>query len=118
MLAMIGVTDLTPNIEDNSYAIESEDEFIEWEDGNHVKHRAYIRNRVKGTFNIICSERLGMNSAEFLSLVKQNMENNILMITCWINNKAEYMTLNAYVKITTKKHTDTTDVFAVELEER
>ena len=118
MLAMIGATDLTKKIEDNSYAIESEDEFIEWKDGNSKKHRVYVKSRAKGTFNIICDKRLGMSSSEFLSLVKENTENNAVMITCWINNKAEYRTLSAYTKITVKKHTDTTDIFSIELEER
>lgn len=118
MLVLVGSTDLTNKIEDNSYAVEGEDVFIEWEDGNNQKHRVYVRNRVKGAFNVICDSRLGMNSAEFLNLIRENTENNVLLITCWVNNKAEYRTLSAYVKITTKKHTDTTDIFQVELEER
>lgn len=118
MLVLIGSTDLTKKIEDNSYDVEVEDSFIEWEDGNKRKHRVYVKSRAKGTFNVICDARLGMNSTEFFDLIRENTENNILMITCWINNKAEYRTLNAYAKITTKKHTDTTDIFQVELEER
>ena len=118
MLVLIGAADLTGKIENDTYAVEAEDSFIEWEDGNKRKHRVYIRNKVKGSFNVICDARLGMNSEDFFSLLEENSENHILMLTCWINNKAEYRTVNAYVNIKTKKHTDTTDIFTVELEER
>lgn len=118
MLVMIGSTDLTDNIEDGSYEVESEDVFIEWEDGNNKKHRIYVRERVKGKFNIICNKRLGMDSSSFLELIKENTENNVLLVTCWVNNKAEHQSISTYVKIITKKHTDTTDIFQLELEER
>ena len=118
MLVMIGSTDLTERIEEDSFEVDAEDIFIEWEDGNNKRHRIYVRDRIKGKFNVICNKRLGMNSEEFINLIKENTEKNILLITCWVNNKAEHRTLSAYVKLTTKKHTDTTDIFQVELEER
>ncbi|MBE5852258.1 MAG: hypothetical protein E7299_04800 [Lachnospiraceae bacterium] len=118
MLVMIGSTDLTSKIENNSYVMEAEDSFLEWEDGNKQKHRVYVKSKVKGSFNVICDARLGMSSVEFLELIKENTQNNVLLITCWITNKAEYRTLNAYAKIITKKHTDTMDIFGVEVEER
>lgn len=118
MLVMIGSTDLTSKIENNSYVMEAEDSFLEWEDGNKQKHRVYVKSKVKGSFNVICDARLGMNSSEFMELIKKNTINNVLLLTCLVTNKTEYRTLEAYVKITTKKHTDTTDIFGVEVEER
>lgn len=118
MLAKIGTIDLTKKIEDKTYVMESEDEYIEWQDGNNRKHRVYVRGRVKGSFNVICDSRLGMDANEFLALVDKHTENRVLTITCWVNNKAELQTLSAYVNITTKTHNDTTDIFIVEVEER
>lgn len=118
MLAKIGSIDLTKIIENNTYVMEAEDEYLEWQDGYNKNHRVYVRDRVKGSFNVICDSKLGMDSGSFLKVLGEHTKNKVLTITCWVSNKAKLQTLSAYVKINTKLHTDTTDIFVIELEER
>lgn len=118
MLVKIGSIDITKKIEDGTYVMESEGEYIEWKDGNKKKHRVYTCEKVKGSFNVICDSRLGMDSKKFLDLIDECTVDGVLTITCWISNKAKLQALSAYIKITTQKHTDVMDILSVKLEER
>lgn len=51
-LLSIGGNDLTQYMDIQGYAVNRVPVFEEWTDGNHIKHRNIIRNRIKGSFKI------------------------------------------------------------------
>lgn len=115
MLVMIGITDLTKYIEDGSYDVDSEEIFKEWQDGNYVNHRDVFRERVKGSFNIICSDKT-ISVSDLNTLISSNKTNGKVTMLLHVENKGELQAINCFC--TTKaKHSPSADIVTVTVEE-
>ena len=72
VLLKIGTSDLTDYIDIQSYNVNNTEEYTEWTDANHVKHRDVLRTRLSGSIN------LGFRSAaevtSFLSVLSSNVQ--------------------------------------------
>lgn len=72
ILLKIGGTDLTSYIDQQNYEVNSIDEFEEWMDANHVKHRHVIRTRLSGKFEIGFKKAADVST--FLTLMGNNIQ--------------------------------------------
>lgn len=116
ILFKIGTTDLTKYIEDDSYNVVNEPEFEEWKDGNYNKHRIYVRDRIKGTFNVICSNKT-ITKENFLSLLKNNTTNNKLMCHVYVTNKNEEKIIECFYSMEPSLFRKNVVIYTLTLEE-
>lgn len=85
MLAQIGSTDITKWIQESTYKMNAEDIYEAWEDGNWVEHHHLIRDKVKGSFDLVFVTDADLNA--FITLLNSNTVENYVIITVWVSNK-------------------------------
>lgn len=117
MLFVVSGKELSSLIVDGSYNIESLKEYEEWKDANYSLHRKYIRSRVEGSLQVVCDDRLGINSTELLEMLEANTQNDLLMCTLWINNESRARTVECYYEVNTE-HRPSTDLVTINIQER
>lgn len=115
-LFKIGNTDLTKYIEDDSYNVVSEPEYEEWKDGNYNKHRIYVRDRIKGSINVICSNKT-ITKENFLKLLKNNIREHKLMCHVYVTNKNEEKIIECFFSIEPSLFRKDVVVYSLTLEE-
>lgn len=109
ILATIGTTNITKYIIKNSYEINSEPVFESWQDGNFREHRIYTRDRIKGEFEVIFFDTDNGAYQDFLTLLSGATNNHLTTMGLFVLNTSSFEALQAYVKITSKQHAETTD---------
>ena len=92
----IDSTDLTAYVDIQSYAVNREDVYEEWDDSNWVTHREIARTRYSGTF------RLGFSSSAAFStfttlLSTAKKAGGYFSVTAYINNLGTTATFDAYL---------------------
>lgn len=118
MLAIIGDTDLTKYVLNDSYNIQLDRKFEEWTDANYTKHRIYTANKVSGSFGIICGSANGITADEFLELISNNSESNILTITLFVPNTNSMDAIECFYSLeSTKFDSNGKNVLTLKLEE-
>lgn len=102
---VVNNTDITPYIVDGSYKINAEDSSESWEDGNKVEHRIVVKEKVKGSFEVVCSNRTGsITLANFLSTWNGAVSNKVVTLGCRVLNTGAFEAINAYFKIENTLH--------------
>lgn len=107
--AVIGNTDITKHIIKDSYDVNTEPVFESWTDGNFREHRIYIRDRVKGSFDVFFIGAANGEYQDFLDLLASATDNRLLTIGLYIQNESKFDTYQAYYTIGTVQHAETTD---------
>lgn len=119
--AIIGDTDITRLIADDSYKVDSTEVYAEWIDGNKKKHKVLERTKVTGSFNVILRAGWTITDNEFIQLINNNVSENLLTITLWVQNLAKMESVRAYYSISTSETLDfrgnRITVYTVSLEE-
>lgn len=109
-LAVVNNTDITNYIIKDSYEVNSEPIYTAWEDGNSVEHRVYIRDKVKGSFEIITFGTTPRTAlVTFLNLLKSATVNNVLTIGLYVANQGAFQALNCYYTVESTQHAVTDD---------
>ena len=109
ILAVIGNTDLTNHIVHDTYAVNSEPVYESWTDGNFREHRIYIRDRVKGSFDIAFLGADNQVYQDFLDLLANETHNRRLTIGLYVLNDGHFGTFEGYYTLTSAQHAETTD---------
>lgn len=118
MLVILNQNDITQHIENDSYDMIAEPIFEEWQDANRLNHRVNIRQRISGKFNVICSEKTGLTTENFLnSLREKTSSDGSLDLTVYVVNTNKMSNLQCFYKVDVSKHTDEVTIFTVALEE-
>lgn len=95
MLASINGTDITKHIIASTYNVNNIDDYNEWKDGWHRKHRDVIRERVIGSFDLKFLK--GTNDySDFVSLVERAKVNGSITMQVYVSNKNIEKTIDAY----------------------
>ena len=76
-LCTINGTDITKYIIKNTYEVNTEPVFESWDDGNFREHRIYIRDRVKGKFDVIFFDDDNGAYQNFLTLLNSSTSNRM-----------------------------------------
>lgn len=110
ILATVNGVDITKYIIKDSYNVNSEAMYTSWQDANYVEHRAYIRDRVSGSFEIIVfgdTPRTAL--VDFLDILKGATVNNVITIGLYVANEGTFQAINAYYSVEMTQHAETTE---------
>lgn len=99
MVFMIGTTDISEHILADSYSMNADSEYEQWQDGNYVYHRVPVRIRIKGSFKLKFKTETDYNN--FINLVKASRENDgSILCTAYVNNLAQTQAGNFFYTLT------------------
>lgn len=120
--AIIGSTDISNLIVDESYKMDNESQYESWRDGNFVEHRTGRHTKLKGTFDVCLSPKTGTTLAQFHSLV-ENATGSAGTTTAafYCTNTGAVKAVNAFIHLANSEHILTSngwiDVVSVEVQE-
>ena len=109
-LAVVNNTNITDYIIKDTYEINSEPIYTSWEDANFVEHRVYVRNKIKGSFEVITfgdAPRVAL--VDFLNILKAGTVNNVLTIGLYVQNQGTFEALSCFYTVESTQHAPTTD---------
>lgn len=97
-LFVINTTDLTKWENTEKHAVNRQDVFEEWVDGNWVSHRVIARTRVSGTVELSFARETDFASFMTLMSTARNV-NGYYPITVWCSNTNSTESVNAFLDI-------------------
>lgn len=109
ILATLNGTDITKYIIKDTYDINTEPVFESWQDGNFKEHRVYIRDRVKGSFDVIFFDDDNGAYQDFLDLLASVTVNRVTTIGLYVLNTSRTELFQVYYTIKAAQHAETTD---------
>lgn len=96
---------LTKYIVDETYEINAEDTYESWNDGNMVEHRVVTSQKIKGSFDICCTDQTGeLSLSDFLSYWNSAVDNKVATLGLYVPALNEFVALECYYTIKSKKH--------------
>lgn len=109
-LAVVNSTDITDYIIKDTYEVNSEPVYTSWEDANYVEHRVYVRDKVRGSFEVITFGTTPRTAlVAFLNILKAATSNNVLTIGLYVENEGTFQALNCYYTVESTQHSVTDD---------
>lgn len=109
MLATVNGIDITKYIIKDTYDVNAEPVYESWTDGNFREHRIQIRDRVKGSFDVIFFDDDNTAYQNFLTLLDSATDIDRLTIGLFVLNKSMFQAFEVYYKITAAQHAETSD---------
>lgn len=109
ILATLNGTDITKYIIKDTYDVNTEPVFESWQDGNFKEHRVYIRDRVKGSFDVIFFDDDNGAYQDFLDLLASVTVNRVTTIGLYVLNTSRTELFQVYYTIKAAQHAETTD---------
>lgn len=107
--AVIANTDISKNIIKDTYKVNTEPVFESWTDGNFREHRIYIRDRVKGSFDVIFFDEDNGAYQDFLDLLDSATTNRVLTLGLFVVNESKFEVFEVYYTIEQSQHAETID---------
>lgn len=109
-LAVVNSTDITDYIIKDTYEVNSEPVYTSWEDANYVEHRVYVRDKVRGSFEVITFGTTPRTAlVAFLDILKAATSNNVLTIGLYVENEGTFQALNCFYTVESTQHSVTDD---------
>lgn len=109
-LAVVNSTDITDYIIKDTYEVNSEPVYTSWEDANYVEHRVYVRDKVRGSFEVITFGTTPRTAlVAFLDILKAATSNNVLTIGLYVENEGTFQALNCFYTVESTQHSVTND---------
>lgn len=109
-LAVVNSTDITDYIIKDTYEVNSEPVYTSWEDANYVEHRVYVRDKVRGSFEVITFGTTPRTAlVAFLDILKAATSNNVLTIGLYVENEGTFQALNCFYTVESTQHAVTKD---------
>lgn len=107
MQVKIGTTDVTEFVQEKTYNINAEQEFISsWIDANRVTHKDGAYEKIKGSFQMVFIDGYTLNNAvvdhfgDVLTLLANNTSQGVTTLSLTVNNQNGLLkTISCYVKI-------------------
>lgn len=96
-LFSIGTTDLSDYIVQDTYAINSEPVYKEYEDANGTTHRRHIRYKVQGKMQMYFPDLESYSDFKELLESKRSNVNHTVPCTLYDNSSGDTVTINAFV---------------------
>lgn len=88
-LVIINGTDISEHILADSYNVNEENRYEQWEDANGVLHRILLRSRVKGSFSMKFKTETAYNTFVELLNTSKRVDGSI-MCSVYVNNMAGF----------------------------
>ena len=120
--AIIGSTDISNLVVEGTYKVDMEEEYTQWEDGNRVKHRVANVNKLKGSFDVVLCDKVGMTVSELNSVVNAaKASTGAALCAFYCTNTGTVEAVNAFIHLGNSDHILTTegfiDIITVEVEQ-
>lgn len=96
-LFVVGSTDYTNNIINESYDVQKTDVFETWTDANYKIHRETIRTRIEGSFTMRFLS-LASYQAFVSHMAQQKTSGGYYSCTIWSNNTQESNTAELFIE--------------------
>ena len=105
MQVVVNGHDITNYIVEGTYKMDSEDSYVSWQDGNFLEHRIITGQKIKGKFQVICSNRSNSITLEdFLNYWNQAVNNGVVTIGVYVLDTNMFEAIEAYYEIENVKH--------------
>lgn len=105
MQVIVNNTDITNYIVEGSYKMDSSDTYESWKDGNMREHRIIVSQKIKGKFQVVCSNRANsITLADFLNVWNGAVNNGILTIGVYVLDTGSFEAIEAYYEMENVKH--------------
>lgn len=105
MQVVVNNTDITNYIVEGSYKMDSSDTYESWKDGNMREHRIIVSQKIKGEFQVVCSNRANsITLADFLALWDSAVVNGIVTIGVYVLDTDTFEAIEAYYEMENVKH--------------
>ena len=122
-LLKINTTDVTGNIVQNTYAVNKLPVYKDYEDANGETHRRFIRNKVKGSFQMVFKDLTDYQTFQSLLETNRSASNFTVPVTLYDNISGTTITTNVFFdyKLTVMQKPNLAEymkVFDVTIEER
>ena len=105
MQVVVNSTDITNYIVEGSYKMDSSASYESWKDGNLVEHRIIVTHKIKGKFQVVCSNRANsITLADFLALWNSAVANGVVTLAVYVLDTNQFEALEAYYDIENVKH--------------
>lgn len=109
VLCKISSYDISKWIIKNTYEVNTEPEFESWKDGNFHEHRIYVRDRIKGSFDVILFGASNTNYQSFLTRLNNATSNRLTAMSVYVQNTNALVTGSFYVEVAGTQHAWTDD---------
>ena len=122
-LLKINTTDVTGNIVQNTYTVNKLPVYKDYEDANGETHRRFIRNKVKGSFQMAFKDLTDYQTFQSLLETNRSASNFTVPVTLYDNISGTTLTTNVFFdyKLTVMQKPNLAEymkVFDVTIEER
>lgn len=105
MQVVVNGHDITNYIVEGTYKMDSEDSYVSWQDGNFLEHRIITGKKIKGKFQVVCSNRTNSITLEdFLNYWNQAVNNGVVTIGVYVLDTNMFEAIEAYYEIENVKH--------------
>lgn len=105
MQVIVNNTDITNYIVEGSYKMDSSDTYESWKDGNMREHRIIVSQKIKGKFQVVCSNRSNsITLSDFLDVWNGAVNNGILTIGVYVLDTDTFEPIEAYYEMENVKH--------------
>lgn len=121
---VVSSTDISRYIVDGTYNLNTEDQYESWKDGNLIEHRIIVSTKIRGSFQIVLSnKRRDMSLSDFMTLWNSAVSNGVATIGVRAANTGVFEAIECYYSMKNVSHdlsADGTfvDVIEIEISER
>lgn len=119
---VIGSSDISNYIVEDTYKINAVESFESWMDGNKLQHRSGVVEKVKGSFNVVCAPQNDLTAAELKTIFTNATTNGVTYAAVYVANKGTVEAIDCYYSLSSAEHILTAsgfiDVITVEIQER
>lgn len=121
---VVSSTDISRYIVDGTYNLNTEDQYESWKDGNLIEHRIIVSTKIRGSFQVVLSnKRRDMSLSDFMTLWNSAVSNGVATIGVRAANTGVFEAIECYYSMKNVSHAlsaDGTfvDVIEIEISER
>ena len=97
-LFKIGNTDVSNNIVVDTYSVYNQPIYKEYEDANGITHKRFIRDKIRGSFDMFFKEL--EDYEDFIKLIDDNTSstNYSVLVTAYDTKRMDVYTINAFIE--------------------
>ena len=103
-LVTVNGVNITQYINRKTYAMNAEDIYASWENGNMITTRIPIRTKITGSFEVAVWGKNNMDWAAFLNLWNGAVEDGIVTLGVFVQNTNTFEAIEAYFETKSKAH--------------
>lgn len=104
VLFKLGNYDFSKNIIKDTYEVVKEPSYESWQDGNFHEHRVYVRDRIKGSFDLIFFGSTNSPYTSFLQKFNTYTSNRLTTCTVFLPSTCTTQQIQAYFYIEPVQH--------------